>query len=166
VRPHRPQQNSARHATTGTPPGLVPRSLADIAGFLLSQVAAVLRDRTARAVQPDGVQPRQLGLLFLLREAGAYSQQQLGERLGMDRTTTMQLVSALEAEGLVSRDDDPGDRRAYRLRLTSKGSEVTRRLADAVSEVERQTLKALTATERRHLKLLLRKVLESAPPGS
>lgn len=150
-------------ASTGNAARGVPPALAEVAGFLLNQVAAVFRERTAAAVARDGVHPRQLGLLFLLRGAGPYSQQQLGECLGMDRTTTMQLVGALEAEGLVVRDDDPADRRAYRLRLTAKGREVTDRLAAAVAEVERQTFKALKASERQLLKTLLRRVLES--PG-
>jgi DNA-binding MarR family transcriptional regulator len=75
----------------------------------------------------------------------------------------MQLVSALEAAGLVVREDDPADRRAYRLRLTARGRDVTDRLAAAVAEVERQTLKGLKAPERQLLKALLRRVLES--PG-
>lgn len=141
----------------------MPPPLAEVAGFLLNQVAAAVRDRTAQAVARDGVQPRQLGLLFLLRDTGAYSQQQLGECLGMDRTTTMQLVTALEAEGLVVRDDDPADRRAYRLRLTPKGRDVTDRLSAAVADVEREIFKALKSSERQLLKALLRRVLAS--PG-
>jgi DNA-binding MarR family transcriptional regulator len=138
--------------------------MADVAGFLLNEVARVIRERTAAAIEHHRVHPRQLGLLFLLRDAGASSQQQLGERLGMDRTTTMQLVAALEAAGLVARDDDPDDRRAYRLRLTARGRDVTAALFETVTEVERQTLKALKAAERQQLKVLLRKVLES-PEG-
>lgn len=138
--------------------------MADVAGFLLNEVARVIRERTASAIERHGVHPRQLGLLFLLRDAGASSQQQLGERLGMDRTTTMQLVGALEAAELVARDDDPADRRAYRLRLTARGHDVTQTLFETVTAVERQTLKALKASEREQLKLLLRKVLAS-PQG-
>lgn len=137
--------------------------MADVAGFLLNEVARIIRERTAEAIRHHQVQPRQLGLLFLLRDAGASSQQQLGERLGMDRTTTMQLVAALEAMGLVARDDDPADRRAYRLRLTPRGRDETEALFGIVSDVERQTLKVLKAPERRQLKLLLRKVLEASP---
>jgi MarR family transcriptional regulator, lower aerobic nicotinate degradation pathway regulator len=136
-------------------------ALAEVAGFLLNQVAAVIRERTAAAIAHEGVHPRQLGLLFLLRDTGTYSQQQLGECLGMDRTTTMQLVNALEAEGLVVRDDDPADRRAYRLRLTARGREVTTRVAAATAEVERQVFAGLKASERQLLKALLRRVLES-----
>lgn len=142
-------------------PRAVPPALAEVAGFLLNQVAAVFRERTAEAIAQQGVHPRQLGLLFLLRDTGTYSQQQLGESLGMDRTTTMQLVSALEAEGLVLRDDDPADRRAYRLRLTARGREVTARVAAATADVERQVFAGLKASERQLLKTLLRRVLES-----
>lgn len=158
--PPRSRKTLSPSGRTGASPEQVPPSLADVAGFLLNQVAAVIRERTAQAIHHEGVQPRQLGLLFLLRETGVHSQQRLGELLGMDRTTTMQLVAALEAVGLVARDDDPADRRAYRLRLTTKGQEVTRRVSMAVADVERTTLKALKASERRLLKALLLKVLE------
>lgn len=161
VPPRRPPLT--RPAATSCPsPRTVPPALAEVAGFLLNQVAAVFRERTAEAIAHQGVHPRQLGLLFLLRDTGTYSQQQLGESLGMDRTTTMQLVSALEAEGLVVRDDDPADRRAYRLRLTARGREVTTRVAAATAEVERQVLAGLKAAERQQLKALLRRVLEAS----
>lgn len=163
VPPRRPPLTRPAPVAAGTPAAGVPPALAEVAGFLLNQVAALFRERTAQAVARDGVHPRQLGLLFLLRDTGTYSQQQLGECLGMDRTTTMQLVGALEAEGLVARDDDPADRRAYRLRLTATGRDVTDRLAVAVADVERQAFKTLKAAERQLLKSLLRRVLES--PG-
>ena len=152
-------------AATRTSPAAVPPPLAEVAGFLLNQVAAMFRERTAEAIAHERIHPRQLGLLFLLRGAEASSQQQLGESLGMDRTTTMQLVGALEAEGLVVRDDDPADRRAYRLRLTARGREVTTRVATATADVERHAFAGLTASERRLLKALLRRVLESSVPG-
>lgn len=50
----------------------------------------------------------------------------MGVRLGMDANTTSQVVRALEARGILTREPDPTDRRARLLRLTERGGGVAR----------------------------------------
>lgn len=49
------------------------------------------------------------------------TQQRLGQRLGIDRTTIVGLVDALVERGLVEQVRDPVDRRAYLLTRTLAG---------------------------------------------
>ncbi len=140
--------------------GTVPQPLAEVAGFLINQLAAHLRAATGVALADEGLHPRQVGIVLLLQK-GALSQQVLGVLLGMDRTTTMQLVMALERDGVVAREDDPGDRRAYLVTLTEAGRQLATRVSRRVVEVEKRVLSRLTVTERRTLKALARKALEA-----
>jgi MarR family transcriptional regulator, lower aerobic nicotinate degradation pathway regulator len=125
----------------------------------VNRLAEQLRDVTQAHVDSVGLRPRQIGLLLVLRAEGRMQQQQLGEQLGMDRTTTMHLVGALEEQGLVVRDADPADGRAYLLRLTARGA----RMADQVDQQSRaaaaEVLAPLSAAENKQFHRLLRKVL-------
>jgi DNA-binding MarR family transcriptional regulator len=64
----------------------------------------------------------------------------LADRLGVDTPTVTRKVQQLERDGLVAREGDPDDRRAFRIRLTDDG---------------RATLELLTAAKRRWLDELL-----------
>jgi len=58
----------------------------------------------------------------------------LAERLGVDTPTVTRKVQQLERLGLVARDADPDDRRAFRIRLTDDGRSVLERLQAAKRE--------------------------------
>jgi DNA-binding MarR family transcriptional regulator len=55
---------------------------------------------------------------------------------GLSRQATHQLVLALEAEGMVLRAPDPGDRRARVVRFTEAGMQVQRLAAEAKRAIE------------------------------
>ena len=67
------------------------------------------------------------------------------------------LVDRLEADGLVRRVDDPGDRRSKRAELTELGKEKAEEGAKVVADVEATFAESLDPTER----LALAKVLGS-----
>ncbi|MEL6481087.1 MAG: MarR family transcriptional regulator, partial [Pseudomonadota bacterium] len=55
------------------------------------------------------------------------------DRLARDKSQVTRLLQLLEAKGLVSRQPDPGDRRATRLILTERGRETVAVLQDAIA---------------------------------
>src|SRR4029450_6900625 len=56
-----------------------------------------------------------------LVEVDGMSQQSLGERLGLEKSTVSRLAAGLEGRGWLVRERDPGNRRFYRLALTAEG---------------------------------------------
>jgi DNA-binding MarR family transcriptional regulator len=87
------------------------------------------------------------------------AQHALGQRLGMDRTTTMQSVQALEEAGAVRREDDPADRRVYRVSLTADGRRLVATLEGRIKRVETDMLAPLSAPERETFAAQLRAIL-------
>jgi DNA-binding MarR family transcriptional regulator len=62
---------------------------------------------------------------------GPLSQQDLAERLHLEKSTVSRLVAGLEGRQLLVRERDPDDRRSYRLRLTDAGRDAHRTAASA-----------------------------------
>lgn len=56
---------------------------------------------------------------------------ELGEQAGRDHTTISRQLTALEAQGLVSRRTHPDDRRVRQAVLTAQGAQVARRIGAA-----------------------------------
>jgi DNA-binding MarR family transcriptional regulator len=137
----------------------VPAPLAGITGYLVNRLADRLRQATVERLRDPRIQLRQIGLLLTLREQGSSQQQALGERLGMDRTTTMQLVTRLAQDGLVTRRPDPSDGRAYVVQLTPEGGRVANQVETDVARSQRDVLAALTPAETATFHRLLTKLL-------
>jgi len=52
---------------------------------------------------------------------GPISRHELGEQLGIDRTTMVELIDDLEGQGVVVRRRNAADRRSYSIQLTPQG---------------------------------------------
>lgn len=63
-----------------------------------------------------------LAALHMLGHAGELRLSELAEALGLDPSTVSRQVRSLEDSGLVTRREDPEDRRAYHLALSDSGS--------------------------------------------
>ena len=116
---------------------------------ILSALSAIAQSATQARLHEQlladaGVRVDRAGasLLAKLRHAGGAPLRvtTLAERLGVDTPTVTRKVQQLERDGLVAREGDPDDRRAFRIRLTDDG---------------RATLELLTAAKRRWLDELL-----------
>jgi DNA-binding MarR family transcriptional regulator len=106
-------------------------------------------------------------LMELLAHPGL-RQCDLGQRLGLTKSGVSRLVAGLVASGHVTREADPQDGRAFRVRLTQKGH----RLATHVDQASRarftSLLEALPPSERRNVCASLNHLVEAAAtlPGA
>lgn len=148
----------------------LPPALAVYAAHLLRR-AYIRANRLAPAFDGPGEQGLSGARDFQILDAlgapaapsHAYSQQDLGERLGINRTTMVKLIDRLEAAGQVSRARNPGDRRSYVLALTDDGRSAVKAMEPAVSAGDDRLTAALSAGERDRLDSLLGALLARSP---
>ena len=81
--------------------------------------------------------------------------------LGLSHSGGVRIVKRLEAEGLVTREPDPADRRAIRLHLTAAGDREARRLLAARQAALAPLLAGLGERESAALERLLERLLAS-----
>jgi DNA-binding MarR family transcriptional regulator len=138
--------------------------LLDYTGYLLR--TAFLRAAAVAAREFDpGTHPRDAGVLATLQAAGPLSQQELAQRLNVNRTVMVKLIDGLEARGLVERVRNPEDRRAYALLATHAGLEWLASMLPRMARAERRLTANLSAQERERLQELLRQLIAPAPPA-
>jgi len=124
-------------------------------GFLMRQMYVRF---TAAAVHDDPMS-RDLVVLDTLADQDAASQQDLAERLGINRAIMVRVIDRLEHVGHVRRMRNPGNRRVYVLSLTEAGRAARGTMRDAVSDRAARVTAALTERERQRLNELLSKLL-------
>jgi DNA-binding MarR family transcriptional regulator len=129
--------------------------------LLLKRAQLDLADLHAEVLAPLGISDQELSVLLFLDAREPESQQQAARRLGVDRTTMVGLIDALEGKGLVARRPDPADRRRNVVELTSAGRTTLRAATRASDQAERRLLGELDDTEAAQLRSLLRRIAAS-----
>jgi DNA-binding MarR family transcriptional regulator len=76
-------------------------------------------------------------------------------------TSVLEMVRALEGDGLVTRTRDTQDRRKVRIELTAQGRAIEPALMEVAATVNELMVRDLTQAEAVLLKLLLKKVRDS-----
>ena len=137
-------------------------ALASRLGYLLKHAQLRLAQESARALAPFGIDGRELAVLVVLAAQNPLSQLEAAGRLGVDRTTMVALVDALEQKGLVERRRSPQDRRRNTVQLTPVGQDCLRRAEQAREEMERRFLAPLAPADAEQLVRALR-TLVAAP---
>ncbi|MEU4739443.1 MarR family transcriptional regulator [Actinosynnema sp. NPDC023658] len=127
--------------------------------YLLKHAHLRMAELTAGALAPLGIEGRELGVMLVLTGRAPMSQQQAAQRLGIDRTTMVALLDALEGKGLVSRHPDADDRRRNVVELTEAGRETLRRASEVTDEAERAFLTPLGARAARELRESLQAIV-------
>jgi DNA-binding MarR family transcriptional regulator len=104
----------------------------------------------------------QFGVLATVASSPGISQRELGDRLGLDRSTSAEVTRRLEKRGLVERSRTAGDRRTNELYLTADGTAELARLTPGVRRVDAVLTSALSIEDRHELERLLRAILGTA----
>lgn len=140
------------------PPDL-PETLTDRVAFLLRLALVRAESLGEQALAGLGINGREYGILALLEHGPTSSQHQLGAALGVDRTTTVALLSGLQARGLIIRSRDPANLRAHLVALTDAGDELRDRAAVALTSCDEQFLAPLPPAARKQLRVILLNLL-------
>ncbi len=86
--------------------------------------------RSARQIINENLRPLNLSsaegniLLHLLTQGQEMGQEQLVEQLDISKPAVSRALDSLETKGYVTRQPDPDDKRAHRIRLTDKAREI------------------------------------------
>ncbi len=123
----------------------------------LMATSRAIRDAYDDRFASLGLNLTQASLLVFVHDSGPLRQTQMARRLGQGRAATGSSVDQLERRGLVERQPDPEDRRAWLVTLTPKGKD----LVDPINEIDRvlraELRRDISRSERQQLaRLLLR----------
>jgi DNA-binding MarR family transcriptional regulator len=106
------------------------------------------RGRAASRPAPDGISLAQYHVLEPLA-GGPCTNRQLAEAAGVASPTATRKIDVLLARGLVTRVEDPTDRRAVLISLTDPGRTALTAKLDEYREMREQVAAALRPEERR-----------------
>ena len=131
---------------------MLPRSLNREFGFILNDVARMLRTYADHKASQFGITRAQWVVLVRLDRFEGLKQAELAEMLDLQPITLTRLLDRLAECGLIERRPDPNDRRAKLLYLTPKAKPLLEQLGDLGNEL---MATALAGVEREHVELMV-----------
>ena len=117
-------------------------------GFLLNDVARLMRTAYDRRIRKLGLTRAQWWVLTHLYRSNGVSQTELAETLEIEKPTLGRLLDRLEAKGWVRREHDASDRRVWRVHLTEEVEPALRTMRKIAAELRRDALTGISAAER------------------
>lgn len=117
-------------------------------GFLLHDVARLLRRNFNRRVQALGLTQAQCRVVLHLSRNEGIQQVALAEILEVQPITLARLLDKLESAGLIERRRDPSDRRAFRLYLCESARPLLEKIWALGTETREESVVGLTTSQR------------------
>lgn len=147
-------------------PGMNPTTCAIY--FNILWMGDILARAGAEFLAQYGLNQARLVILMLLEEvpeAGLRSSQ-LAEETNVSRATMTGLLDTLVRADLVSRSQEPGDRRATQVKITQKGHDLLKEAGPAYLNWASQKLGVLDEKEQDQLNGILSKIQQAFSPGA
>ena len=119
----------------------------DSFGFLLHDVARLLRKNFNRRVQSIGLTQEQCRVILQLSRHQGIQQVQLAELLEIKPITLARLLDKLQENGLIERRQNPEDRRAFCLYLTRRAHPVLKKILAIGAATRADANKDIAAAE-------------------
>jgi len=127
-----------------------PQPLAANLGWLVGQASHALKTELTAALEELGVSPRGHHVLATARQ-GSYTQTELAQIVGLDKTTMVVTLDELERLGLAERRASATDRRARIVAVTPAGEAKVREAEAIAQRIHANVLEALPERERQAL---------------
>lgn len=116
-------------------------------GFLVNDVARLLRTAYDRRIREIDLTRAQWWVLTHLYRSGGVTQTELAETLEIEKPTLGRLLDRLEEKGWVRREHDTRDRRVRRVHLTRKVEPSLHIMRELAAELRSDALKGISPGE-------------------
>lgn len=132
--------------------------LQHLVSFQVRRAHVAVAQNFQAALSANDLSLMQYAVLSVIGENAGLSQTDLGNALGIDRSTMVAVIDRLQGRGLVFRESSPQDRRSYALKLTTDGKALLRSAAPLVDAYEAEIAGDLSDEERAELLSLLNRL--------
>jgi MarR family transcriptional regulator for hemolysin len=125
-----------------------PKCLAENLSWLLAQAHFALASEINRSFEPLGISGRSYHVLATA-ETGEYTQKELADLIGLDKTTMVVTIDELEKAGLAERLPSKTDRRARVIFVTKAGERKVDQGRALIDRIQKDVLGTLSASDRK-----------------
>jgi len=125
--------------------------------YMLAMAHQAVRAHISGEFLKEGIKVTlpQATVLFLLQERDGRMLSEIGQVIGVDNSAVTGLADRLEKAGYVTREPNPGDRRAWLLHITPQGRDEAQKASGVVRRVNAEGKEAFSEQDIEGFKRVL-----------
>lgn len=135
--------------------------LAQRPGFLVRRLHQIFVSIYLQSCEQFGTTPVQSSVMQVLLASPGLDQASIAVQIGMDRTTTSNVLARLTARGIVRREVHGDDRRSKCAYLTEAGETMIAEMQAAIDSAHRRLVEPLVEPDRATFLTLLGQLVEA-----
>ena len=108
-----------------------------------------------------GLSPGQPKVLECLMQCGQSNQKAIARYCEIEPATVGSILSRMERDGLIQRQQRDGNRRSLYVSLTGRGEQLGRQMQNIFAEADQRAMAGLTPEQQQTLQQLLEQVLQN-----
>lgn len=128
-------------------------------GFLVRRLHQIHYALFLEECKNENITPVQYGILTVLAVEPWMDQTAISYEVGIDRTTSADVIRRLEEKGWLERRTNPTDRRSRQARVTNEGLKVMEMLKSSLVRSQQRLLQPLSTADRKTFMRLLTEVV-------
>ncbi|WP_397473635.1 MarR family winged helix-turn-helix transcriptional regulator [Pusillimonas sp.] len=128
-------------------------------GFLVRRLHQIHYALFLEECKDENITPVQYGILTVLAVEPWMDQTAISYEVGIDRTTSADVIRRLEEKGWLERRTNPTDRRSRQARVTDEGLKVMEMLKTSLVRSQQRLLQPLSTADRKTFMRLLTEVV-------
>ena len=136
-------------------------SLEDSLGFIIYKTHLRLKNDLNQSFKPIDITTEQWGILGRLWEKDGVSQKDLADKTHKDQPNVTRILDKLEQKGLIRRELNPEDRRAFSVFLTREGCSLKNHLVPIAESSIKKALKGFSPQEIQTLTAFLNRIYDN-----
>lgn len=131
------------------------------AGYLANHMARLFAIALHEQIRPLGLAPGQFMTLLELWDEDSLTQKDLVQRLDVEQATMANTLKRMERDGLITRHENPDDRRAQLIRLTPEAKKLKEDATAAANAVNERALAGFSREERRAFIAMMTRAIDA-----
>lgn len=134
----------------------------DHIGFLTNRIGRLLANHMSEKIEDQGLKfPSScIGILADLWATDGVNQTELGSSLIKTKSSINKMLTALESDGLITKENDPNDKRGKLIFLTARGKAMQNEIESASTCCDQQILEEVSESDLKITKRVLAKYYE------
>ncbi|MCP4110911.1 MAG: MarR family transcriptional regulator [Desulfobacteraceae bacterium] len=129
-------------------------------GFIIAKTANSLKAKLYHALKPFDITPEQLAVMKTLWDEDGLPQSELANRTFKDPPNTARILDRLVKKKLITRKNNPKDRRSALVFLRKKGFQLEHDILPEIMELRKKLYKSISDEEYDLLIGLLTRILD------
>lgn len=129
--------------------------------YLLGQVYRLRQRQLETIFKSENLSESEYRILVVLGDRDGCSVSEMADSTVIDRTTLSRMLAAMEARGLIERNQAKSDRRITNIFITQEGMKMFRRIMPVAQHVLSQLTQDIAEEDVRHVKDILRKMIKN-----